>query len=139
MSKCEKQGHHIGVFVRTLSAGVTDDPVCGLSGQGVVRHMVIIENLMLYPADIVCEGSISSNPQLIHFVPIRAGISGVSVNAWRGSIKNLGGNSKHVFAHAILVAVIPGAGPETIKTDVGITWPKRNRGKVLSLSIRVDS
>lgn len=135
--QCVDEKSYVGVFARSLSGDSGHNPICSLTGRELVYHIVKIENLMLYPADIKCTGSIKSVPKRIHFSSSQPGLAGISSDTWTGSIAGL--HSDHTFDHTILLAIAPATGTETINADVSISWPHRDRGRVLSLSIRVDT
>ena len=124
MTKCEAKKNYGGVYVRTYSAAAPKSPrICNLNGQGAVCHIVEIENLRLYSADVICSGLISSDPQLVRFLPVHSSISGVTSRSWTGST-GLGQRGKHQFSHVKLATLIPG-GDEIIRTEVVIQWPER--------------
>jgi hypothetical protein len=94
-------------------------------------------NLRLYPADVKCRGSITSNPPLIEFSCSNS--SGASPTAWEASVKGLSNGMAHTFSPCALVPTPGASGIETIKTEVTIDWPVSSKKKTLSRKIEVDT
>lgn len=107
-----------------------------MRGESDVRHFVRVLNLRLYPADVKCRGSITSDPRIIEF---SCSNSSGTPSAWEASIKGLSDGMAHTFSPCALVPTSEANGIEIINTDVTIKWPISTKKKTLSLKIEVEA
>jgi hypothetical protein len=134
MSKpCEASGSQKGILVETWSGDI-HGPLCTLSTGAQVFHMVRVHNLMLYPALILCKGSLGARPRRVDFNSTRPGDM---ADVWYGTFPNLGAGLDYVFSHCGLKALAPGLGDERVDTEVTILWRQRGVTKVVPLSFKV--
>jgi hypothetical protein len=122
-----------GVLVETWS-GDSIGPTCNVRGKSDVRHYVRVLNLRLYPADVKCNGAITSNPRLIEF---SCSNSSGTPDTWEASIRGLGDGMAHAFSPCTLIPTSAANGTEIVNTEVVIDWPVPGKKKTLSLTIEV--
>jgi len=129
---CEATGYQRGVYVKTWS-GTNNTVVCKLGSSASIKHLVTVENLMLYPADIKCKGEITSMPRVLEF----SCNNSPNTTTWKASIKGLAGGLDRTFSPCDLVPTGGSGGPEVIKAEVTINWSLPGKRRVIPLSIQV--
>ena len=131
-TKCRGTNSDGGVYVEAYS-GVGSTQICTLAGRTDVRHIVTIKNLLLYDADISCEGLIQANPCQVEF---SGGQSDISANKWSTTGSVIAGGEEQTFDYVGLKAA--GLGSETVRTEVDVSWSQPNRKSTIPVSFRVS-
>ena len=120
---CENAKEGRGIFVEVRSSDRVT-PICILGQRTDVQHIIKVKNLMLYPANIACEGSIRAHPRRVKFL---SPFPGDTESTWKASKWDLGDWETYSFVSATLLPespVIPGA-IEKVDATVSITRPLR--------------
>lgn len=133
MKQVCKKGMNIGgAFVEACSADGTGKPVCTLGSRTDIRHVVTVENLRLYPADIDCCGLISAVPYKVKFDPQGS----VTAVRWDASVTNL--SDDYTFDQATLLANT-NQGTEVIRAEVTVRWSQPGTDASGAVDIKVSA
>src|SRR5947209_7570940 len=132
---CQATRSHRGIFIETFS-GNKSGPICDIGTRSDLMHIVKITNLMLYPADITCQGHVSSPYKLVRFLsPIPTDNS----HTWKGQKRNLAYGPPYSFGYVSLLSNIPGGGKEMIDLSVIIDWHQPRTQATILLTIMVNA
>jgi hypothetical protein len=130
-SPCEKKKGIRGLFVETRG-GVGTLPICTIGGRTDVLHIVTIENLRTYPAEVTCNGKISSYPPKLKF---SSTVSSDTESTWKASKINLDDSESYTFDHVGIRSKTRGT--EKVDAIVEIKWPQSGSTKT-SLTVSID-
>lgn len=130
--KCRKTNSSGGIHVETYS-GVGSKDVCSLGGRTDVKHIVTVTNLLLYDADISCDGIISTVPNQVEFSGTQVGITPTK---WSSTGSVIAGGEARTFDHVWLQPI--GSGSENVRAEVDVTWCEPNRKSKILVSITVS-
>jgi hypothetical protein len=130
--KCRKSDSDSGVYVETYS-GVSGSDVCSLGGRNDVKHVVTIKNLLLYDAEVSCDGFIHADPRQVEFLCTQFAIT---PGHWSRTASDLPQSEQLTFDQVYLKGV--GSGSEFVRAEIEIKWPEPNQQSKFSLPITVN-
>lgn len=99
-------------------------------------HVVKLHNVNSFGGDIDVTAAISGSPAKVKFIPVQnSSGTGVSDNQWFGSVKPLGGRTRHEFTHVAIEKTGNGTGGETINVAITVTWSTRFAGAPMTIPL----
>jgi hypothetical protein len=109
------------VLVDTYSGTVSKRPVCKLSKDPDVRHIVYIRSLRTYPLyNLKCTGSVNPNPKNIYFASPDPNDTD---HSWKRKIDRLDQNGHQTFLHVRILSTKISFGDEPVITTVEVKSP----------------